>query len=64
MGIVTELQFNGPYQEMYAVLFNAITDAINMVEMKDIAAAKQRLKTAQRDAEEIFLLWEEREEQS
>ena len=64
MGIVTELQFNGPYQEMYAVLFNAIPDAINMVEMKDIAAAKQRLKTAQRDAEEIFLLWEEREEQS
>jgi len=64
MGIVTELQFNGPYQEMYAVLFNAITDAINMVEMKDIAAAKQRLKTAQRDAEEIFLLWEELEEQS
>lgn len=59
MGTLTELQFNGPYKEMYAVLFSAITDALNMMEDKDFDAAVRRLKAGQIDAEEIFVDWDD-----
>ena len=43
------------YQKMYTTLFNAITDALNMMEDQDYAAAKLRLMSAQREAEEIYI---------
>ncbi len=43
------------YQKMYTTLFNAITDALDLMECKDYAAARLRLLFAQRDAEEIYI---------
>ena len=36
------------YQKMYTTLFNAVTDALNMMEDQDYAAARLRLMAAQR----------------
>ena len=43
------------YQKMYTTLFNAITDALYLMECKDYAAARLRLLFAQREAEEIYI---------
>lgn len=44
-----------PYQKMYAKLFNAITDALNLLEDGDLPKAKAVLKQAQQATEELYI---------
>lgn len=43
------------YQKMYYTLFNAITTALDQLERGVVPAAILTLKTAQMDAEDLFL---------
>ena len=45
---------------MYTTLFNAITDALNMMDDRDYAAARLRLISAQRKTEEIYISADEK----
>ena len=42
---------------MYLLLFNAITDALALLEKGNVWDAKKLLVQAQQDTEEIFLSW-------
>ncbi len=55
--MVTEVKIM--YQKMYYTLFNAVTDALRAMEENNYGIAQQILKTAQQQAEEIFLDTEE-----
>lgn len=55
MDNITPFPAPNPYRKMYAVLFNAVTDALNMMEDRDYGAAQRRLMSAQREAEELYL---------
>ena len=46
------------YRKMYLTLFNAITDALEHIEQKNIGRAEDTLKTAQCAAEEIYISWD------
>lgn len=50
------------YQKMYYTLFNAITTALDQLERDAVPAAVLTLKTAQMDAEDLFLDGEEPED--
>ena len=52
------------YRKMYTTLFNALTDAIRELEIKNYGRAEEILKKAQCDAEDIYIVWEEQEEAS
>ena len=43
-----------PYREMYSLLFNAITDALNDLEQQNFGRAKERLMHAQLHAEALY----------
>ena len=43
------------YQKMYAVLFNAVTDALALLEKNETERSSFLLISAQRRAEEIYL---------
>ena len=43
------------YQKLYTGLFNAITDALEELEELNIGRAKELLRQAQIDAEEMYL---------
>ena len=43
------------YEKMYFMLFNAITDALQLLEEKDIGRAAFILAKAQYDAEEEYI---------
>lgn len=43
------------YQKMYAVAFNAISDALEELDKLNIGAAKDCLKEAQSRTEEIYI---------
>lgn len=43
------------YKEMYHTLFNAIADAMEMIEAQKYQEALTRLEQASRDAEEIYI---------
>ena len=43
------------YQRMYALLFNALTDAVAEIEAAHYGAAAQLLKNAQQEAETIYV---------
>ena len=43
------------YEKMYFMLFNAITDALRLLEQDDIAGASVKLYTAQYLAEEEYI---------
>ena len=43
------------YQKMYLLLFNAITDALDLAERGKLAAALESLRQAQRSAEEMYM---------
>lgn len=43
------------YKKMYLRLFNAITDALGLMEKGDPAGAAEVLKRAQQGAEEIYM---------
>ena len=47
-----------PYDKMYARLFNAITDALPLI-LDDPLLARQLLKKAQQDTEELYLSQDE-----
>ena len=46
------------YQKMYSTLFNAITDALEQLERKNISSAEDILKEAQCAAEAIYISWD------
>ncbi len=43
------------YQKMYTTLFNAITDALNAIDAQNLGVAKDLLRRAQLQAEELYL---------
>lgn len=43
------------YRKMYAILFNAITDAIEALEQENLSAATVILKGAQLKTEQVYL---------
>lgn len=43
------------YKKMYLTLFNAITDALRLMEKGNPAGAAEILKRAQRDTEEMYI---------
>ena len=47
------------YDKMYSLLFNAITDALEMLEKQNFGDAKYILISAQQKAEEIFITAED-----
>ena len=51
----TEVADMTDYQKMYYLLFNAITDALRLVEQGNPAAAVALLRRAQNRAEEIYI---------
>lgn len=51
-----------PYKKMYTSLFNAITDALEYMERGMYPTAINLLKTAQCDTEELYLDWDESDE--
>lgn len=44
-----------PYQKMYCTLFNAITDALDLIKGNDPSGAEEVLKTAQQKTEELYI---------
>ena len=48
-----------PYQKMYATLFNAVTDALELLEKGNSAGAIALLKQAQQSAEDQYISAEE-----
>ena len=44
-----------PYQEMYALLFNAITEALADLEMQNVGLARERLIRAQLRTEAMYM---------
>ena len=44
-----------PYQKMYAMLFNAITDALRLMEKSDSAGAAELLRRAQQSTEDQYI---------
>ena len=44
-----------PYQKLYTTLFNAITDALRLMDGDDLAGAKELLKRAQQATEELYM---------
>lgn len=43
------------YQKLYTLMFNAVTDALEKLEVLDIGTAKELLKQAQLEAEEQYM---------
>lgn len=43
------------YQKMYLTLFNAVTDALYLLEHGNALMAEEQLKRAQREAEELYI---------
>ena len=43
------------YEKMYFALFNAVTDALRLLERGDAQGAKNLLEQAQREAEELYI---------
>ena len=50
-----ELVPNIPYQKMYTTLFNAITDALRLMEKGNSAGAAALLRQAQQSTEEQYI---------
>lgn len=47
------------YKKLYALLFNAITDAVEALERQNYGAARDTLVAAQQAAEEMYVSQEE-----
>ena len=43
------------YQKMYTTLFNAVTDALELMEDQEFEAAHLKLMAAQRKTEQIYI---------
>ena len=55
---------NAMYKKMYFMLFNVITDVLELLEKGNVWEAKSRLMKAQQDAEEVYISWNGDEEYS
>ena len=51
----TEVADMTDYQKMYYLLFNAITDALNLADRGKLAAALELLRQAQSTTEEMYM---------
>lgn len=49
------------YQKMYTIMFNGVTDALDMLRQERIREARYLLKQAQQQAEEIYIKTSDRE---
>ena len=49
------LVFGPPYQKMYTMLFNTITDALQLIEKGNSAGAIALLKQAQQSTEDQYI---------
>lgn len=49
------------YQKMYTIMFNGVTDALDMIRQERIREARYLLKQAQQRAEEIYIKTSDRE---
>lgn len=47
------------YEKMYKIIFNAVTDAIDMIDELEIKEAKEILKASQIKTEELYIDSEE-----
>lgn len=47
------------YQKMYAIAFNAISDALEELDKLNIGTAKQQLREAQSRTEELYISQDE-----
>ena len=43
------------YRKMYTTLFNAVTDALELMEDRQFDAARRKLVAAQQEAEELYI---------
>lgn len=43
------------YQKLYTLMFNAATDALADMDAMNFGAARERLKSAQQQAEELYI---------
>ena len=59
--IPTEVEDMTDYQKMYYLLFNAITDALNLADRGKLAAALELLRQAQNTTEEMYMAAAEQE---
>ncbi len=50
------------YQKPYTTMFNAATDALEALEEMNVGQAREILRQAQQEAEELFISEGEREE--
>lgn len=50
------------YKKMYHILFNGITDVLEMLETGNVWDAKKALMEAQCQAEEVYISWNGSEE--
>lgn len=50
-----QLYSGAPYQKMYTTLFNAVTDAVGLLEENQQFLAIDRLKRAQQATEELYI---------
>lgn len=48
-----------PYQKMYSITFNAISDALEQLDRLNIGTARKLLKDAQSRAEELYISQED-----
>ena len=48
------------YQKMYITLFNAVTDALELMEDHDFEAAHMKLIAAQRETEQTYISGEDK----
>ena len=53
--ITNEVLTMPDYQKLYTLMFNAATDALELLEKLNIGAAKDRLQSAQLQAEGLYL---------
>lgn len=52
------------YKKMYLLLFNAITDALRLLETGNVWELKKVLMNAQSEAEEIYISWDGDEDET
>lgn len=50
------------YKKMYYTLFNAVTDVLGLLEKGNVWDARKVLVKAQQDTEELYISWEDGED--
>lgn len=52
---LTEMLNMVDYEKLYHILFNAITDALELIEQRSYGSAERALEAAQRRTEELYV---------